>query len=112
MKQNKKNKMKEVVFKPLNANIVPLGVNEEGQVFSYQDTKNNIKGALMPRTKGDKRMRQWNQVESRLAMKAYNSGRGIYNIKKTIFNHQVSIRAIALHLRNEWGVEGLDKYIK
>ena len=57
-KSKSKNKVQERVFKKLDANIVPLGFNEEGQVFSYQDTKNNIKGALMPRTKRDKRIRQ------------------------------------------------------
>ena len=91
-----------------NQVLKPMTRKSDGGVGSFG--VESVRGlALMPRESQDKRCRMWTSEESKFVIKAYNQGKSIYSMKKIM---DISMRAIALHLRQEYGVLGLDRYIK
>ena len=88
----------------------PMGWKSDGGIASF-GVEDEGGLALMPRTSEDKRMRMWTNEESTYVIKAFNGGKSIYGIRK-LMGKEISMRAIALHLKNEWNVQGLDKYLK
>ncbi len=88
----------------------PMATKGDGGIASF-----GVEGegglALMPREALDRRCRMWTNEESTYVIKAYNRGKSVYGIRK-LMGKMISMRAIALHLKMEWDVEGLDKYLK